>query len=70
LACANCSLSYYLNPKPCTAVILVNDKGEYLLVERAVDPVKGYWDLPGGFVEEKMKLWKKTPGERLWKSWG
>lgn len=51
LRCSNCGLNYYLNPKPCTTVILRNTDGQYLFVERAVEPKKGYWDLPGGFVE-------------------
>jgi ADP-ribose pyrophosphatase YjhB (NUDIX family) len=31
---------------------MINKNGDYLLVERAVEPAKGYWDFPGGFVEE------------------
>ncbi|GAD02881.1 NUDIX hydrolase [Agarivorans albus] len=34
-----------------TAGALLIYKGELLLVERAIDPKKGYWDLPGGFIE-------------------
>ncbi|OGL37522.1 hypothetical protein A3E49_03825 [Candidatus Saccharibacteria bacterium RIFCSPHIGHO2_12_FULL_49_19] len=52
LECNRCGLHFYFNPKPCTAIALINDRGEYLLVKRAVDPGKGLWDLPGGFVEE------------------
>ncbi|HXY18062.1 MAG TPA: NUDIX domain-containing protein [Candidatus Nitrosopolaris sp.] len=52
LKCPACGLSFYINPKPCTAVVMINEKGEYLLVKRAVEPGKGLWDLPGGFVEE------------------
>jgi NAD+ diphosphatase len=56
LACTNCGLDFYINPTPCTSVILVNDKGEFLLAERAVDPAKGLWDTPGGFVQENETL--------------
>jgi NAD+ diphosphatase len=52
LSCGNCGLDFYFNPKACTGMILKNDKGKILLVERAVNPKKGYWDTPGGFVEE------------------
>lgn len=52
LQCQGCGLSLYLNPKPTTTVVMVNKNGEYLLVERAVEPAKGYWDFPGGFVDE------------------
>jgi len=51
LQCNKCGLSFYINPKPTTTVILVNDNGEYLLTKRAFDPGKGLWDFPGGFVE-------------------
>ena len=52
LVCTSCGLHFYNNPKPCTSVVFVNSKGEYLLVKRAVDPKKGWWDIPGGFVED------------------
>jgi ADP-ribose pyrophosphatase YjhB (NUDIX family) len=52
LKCLSCSLHFYSNPKPCTALILTNENNEYLLVKRAVDPRKGFWDLPGGFIED------------------
>lgn len=42
---------HYKNPVPTTAVIFENKKGEILLVKRARPPKKGWWDLPGGFVE-------------------
>lgn len=50
LVCSN-GHEYYRNPKPCNAVILENPHGEILLLRRAAEPRKGYWDLPGGFVE-------------------
>lgn len=52
LQCNNCGLYFYINPKPCTSTVLTNQKAEILLVERSVDPGKGLWDFPGGFVEE------------------
>lgn len=39
------------NPIPTNGVILENKKGEILLVRRKKYPKKGFWDLPGGFVE-------------------
>lgn len=50
LVCTSCSLHYYINPRPTNAVLLTNAKGELLLVKRKVDPKKGMWDLPGGFI--------------------
>lgn len=34
-----------------TAGALLIFEDELLLVERAINPQKGYWDLPGGFIE-------------------
>ncbi len=33
------------------AALVKNEKGELLLVKRAVEPAKGKWGLPGGFIE-------------------
>lgn len=50
LQCSNCGFKFYINPVPCNGVIIENQKGEILLVRRAVAPKKGFWDLPGGFI--------------------
>ena len=51
LQCDACGLSNYLNSKPCTIIVLVNDNNEVLLMKRNHEPSRGKWDLPGGFVE-------------------
>lgn len=50
LHCSSCGLEWYDNPRPCTNVI-INKGHEYLLVIRAVEPGRGLWSLPGGFIE-------------------
>ncbi|MGQ4832916.1 MAG: NUDIX domain-containing protein [Candidatus Asgardarchaeia archaeon] len=42
-----------LKKRPYVAVDIfaINEKGEFVLVERSNNPFKGYWALPGGFVE-------------------
>jgi 8-oxo-dGTP diphosphatase len=35
---------------------LIFDNGQILVVERAKEPLKGYWSLPGGIVEAGEKL--------------
>ncbi len=49
-ACPNCSFVHYNNPLPCVGVLAL-DEGRVLLIKRAVAPFKGYWDIPGGFLE-------------------
>src|SRR3954462_13276808 len=51
LVCPNCGYDFYINPAGTNAVIIENSKGEILLVTRKFDPMKGYLDLPGGFIE-------------------
>jgi len=51
LRCTKCNLHFYVNPKPTTAILLINTAGEILFVVRKIDPKKGMLDLPGGFVD-------------------
>ena len=48
--CLECNTIHYENPKP-TATIICPKNNEILLVKRAVNPSKGRWCLPGGFIE-------------------
>lgn len=50
LACRECAFVYYNNPRPCVGVLAL-EENRILLVERGIDPFKGYWDIPGGFME-------------------
>ena len=55
-ACTSCGKHYYFNPKACVSAILINDMEEILLTKRIRAPFKNWWDLPGGFVDEKETL--------------
>ena len=52
LQCGACGFIFYQNAKPTASVLIENDKGEILLTQRAIEPLKGYWDTAGGFCEE------------------
>ncbi len=61
LVCKSCGFNFYQNPKLCNAVILENPAGEVLLVKRFMEPRKGFWDLPGGFVDLDETIEKRPP---------
>ncbi len=49
-ACLQCGWIHWKNPIP-TAVALIPVDNGVLLVKRAIDPQKGDWCLPGGYVD-------------------
>lgn len=51
LFCHHCECPIYENPVPATCLVTVDDQERVLLVRRSVDPKKGWWCLPGGFME-------------------
>jgi 8-oxo-dGTP diphosphatase len=42
----------YASSKPTACALVEDGEGRLLLARRAVEPFKGRWDIPGGFVEE------------------
>jgi 8-oxo-dGTP diphosphatase len=49
LNCIKCGFVFWNNPKPVVSVILERDN-QILLLKRANEPLRGYWGLPGGFM--------------------
>lgn len=50
LQCEGCGFIHYMNPRVVAAVI-VEHTGRLLLQQRAIEPRRGYWTFPGGFLE-------------------
>ncbi|KAK9821087.1 hypothetical protein WJX74_010726 [Apatococcus lobatus] len=48
--CTSCGFIDYYNPKMVVGCI-VEHKGKLMLCKRAIDPCKGKWTLPAGFME-------------------
>jgi ADP-ribose pyrophosphatase YjhB (NUDIX family) len=55
IVCSRCGWRWYANPKPAAGALIerVAEDGEpsVLLLRRAVDPGRGGWDLPAGYLE-------------------
>lgn len=48
--CTSCGFIDYVNPRIVAGVVAHQD-GQILLCKRAIDPRKGFWTLPAGFME-------------------
>jgi len=51
LFCKNCNQPLYENPIPASCLVVIDKDEKILLVKRSVEPKKGFWCLPGGFME-------------------
>ncbi len=49
LCCPNCGFIFWNNPTPVASVVIHKD-GEVLMLKRAKEPFRGYWVLPGGYI--------------------
>lgn len=48
--CSRCGFVFYLNPKLVAGTVPALD-GRILLIRRNIEPSKGKWTFPGGFVD-------------------
>jgi NADH pyrophosphatase NudC (nudix superfamily) len=50
LKCARCSYNFFVNAAPGIGVFIFDKQKRVLLAKRKVDPKKGTWETPGGFM--------------------
>ncbi|MBN1849368.1 MAG: NUDIX hydrolase [Deltaproteobacteria bacterium] len=50
LVCSQCHFIFYLDPK-LVACVIVEMNGKIVLLKRAIEPQKGKWVVPGGYVD-------------------
>ena len=51
LACDACGFIAYVNPRLVVTCLPVTDAGEVMLLRRGIEPARGLWAQPGGFME-------------------
>ncbi len=51
LACAACGHIAYVNPRLVVTTLPVTDDGRLILLRRGIEPGRGWWAQPGGFLE-------------------
>lgn len=52
VSCPSCGFVGYANSSPCACALVVDGDGRLLLGRRAIEPYRGLWDAPGGYLEE------------------
>jgi ADP-ribose pyrophosphatase YjhB (NUDIX family) len=58
-ACAQCDRIFFRNPKV-VVTALIEEAGRVLLVLRDIEPGRGLWGMPGGYVD-----WNEHPQDAL-----
>jgi NAD+ diphosphatase len=52
-SCGGCGFQFWQNSKPAVGALIVRSidgECQVLLTQRGIDPCRGMWDLPGGFL--------------------
>jgi ADP-ribose pyrophosphatase YjhB (NUDIX family) len=51
--CARCRFQFWQNSKPAVGALIlrtIDGESQVLLTQRGIEPFRGMWDLPGGFL--------------------
>jgi len=51
MVCMDCGFIHYINPRPVAGTIPVDAAGRVLLARRDIEPRRGCWVFPGGFMD-------------------
>jgi ADP-ribose pyrophosphatase YjhB (NUDIX family) len=51
MACPTCGFIAYVNPRLVVATLPVTEQGDLVLLRRGIEPARGKWAQPGGFLE-------------------
>jgi ADP-ribose pyrophosphatase YjhB (NUDIX family) len=51
LSCPECGHIAYVNPRLVVTTLPITEAGELVLLRRGIEPGRGYWAQPGGFLE-------------------
>ena len=51
LTCADCGFIAYENPKIVVGAVVALDRDSVLLCRRAIEPRRGFWTIPAGYME-------------------
>ena len=53
--CSNCEMIHYQNPKIIVACLPIWEN-KIMLCRRGIEPQLGFWNIPGGFMENKESV--------------
>jgi 8-oxo-dGTP diphosphatase len=65
LACEACGYITYVNPRLVVTTLPVTDAGEVMLLRRGIEPGRGRWAQPGGFMEIDETVYEGAIRETL-----